>query len=84
MEKTLQTMGRMQKILDVQKYEAIERHENALKTISEVDNCKRAVEGEKIAAEEDLNQIGNWVAEIDEKLPLRKYSLGFCRIFHIL
>ena len=70
MEKTHQTklvqlkitMGRTQKILDAQKYEAIERHEN------EVDNCKRAVEAEKIAAEEDLNEIGNWVAEIDEKL----------------
>ena len=60
------TMGRTQKILDAQKCEATECHENALKTtISEVDNCKQAVEAEKIAAEEGLNEIGNWVAEID-------------------
>ena len=63
------TVERTEKILDAQSYETIERHEIAVKTmISEVDNCKRAVETTKIASKQDLGEIGDWVAEIENKL----------------
>ena len=45
------TVQRTGKTLDEKNYEAIERHEKALKAIiDEVDVCKRAVEAEKITA----------------------------------
>ena len=33
-----------------------------------MDNCKRAVETTKIASKQDLGEIGDWVAEIENKL----------------
>ena len=51
------TVERTEKILDAQSYETIERHEIAVKTmISEVDNCKRAVETTKIECMQDLGE----------------------------
>ena len=65
------TVERTEKILYAQSYEAIERHEIAVKTmVSDVNNCKRAVETTKIASKQDLGEIGDWVAEIENKLAI--------------
>ena len=63
------TVKRTGKILDEKNYEAIERHEKALKaTIDEVDVCERAVEAEKIAPKQEVDEILKWVASVDEEL----------------
>ncbi|XP_028415553.1 uncharacterized protein LOC114538695 [Dendronephthya gigantea] len=64
-------VGRTQAILDSGKRVAIRRHLDALQTIAkETNNCKRAVEAEKIANKEDLTKIDEWNSEIDDKFEL--------------
>ena len=58
------TMARTGKILKVKNSKAIERHKKALKTIiAEIDECNRTVE-----AEQDVDEIEQWVAMVDDKL----------------
>ena len=63
------TITRTQNILERQNYKAIERQEKAIKAIiDEIEVCKHAVEAEKITAKQDVDEIVEWVAKIDEKL----------------
>ncbi|CAB4044431.1 Hypothetical predicted protein [Paramuricea clavata] len=63
------TVQRTEFVLTSARREQIKRHLEALKAIScETDECKRAVELEKIANKEELSEINKWHDEIDEKL----------------
>ena len=55
--------------MDAGKSESIKRHLETLQTIvKETDQCKRTVEGKKIAKKEDISKINEWNDEIDGKL----------------
>ncbi len=56
-------------ILQGEQPDAIERHCKALKAVvAAIDDCRRAVEEQKIIAEESLEEINEWNIEINAKL----------------
>ena len=62
-------LKRTSTILDAGKSESIKRHLETLQTIAkETDQCKRTVEGKKIAKKEDISKINEWNDQIDGKL----------------
>ena len=62
---------RAPKILEAGKSEPIKRHLETLQTIvSEINQCKRTVEAEKIAEKEDISEINTWNDEIDNELEM--------------
>ena len=62
-------MSRTESIIAQQNEVAIERHLSAIKTLSmEADNLKRAVEEQKLAVKEDLEEINKWNDSVDTKI----------------
>ena len=77
MEKKLETklkqlklsVGRTNNILDSGKPESIKRHLSALReTVREANECKRAVESEKIEADKSAEEINDWNIEVETKI----------------
>ena len=62
------TADRTNNVLKMEQPEAVERHLKSLNTIiTAADQYRRDVETEKIVAEENLTQIGEWNTGIEEK-----------------
>ncbi len=63
------SMQRTNSVLDSNRWEIIERHSTALKSITDIVNELRlTVEENKIEAEENLDEIAKWNGQLDEKL----------------
>ena len=62
-------VSRTESIIAQQNEVAIERHLSAVKTLSmEADNLKRAVEEQKLAEKEDLEEVNKWNDSVDTKI----------------